>query len=187
MKNRRILKKQVAVALCVLGVAIGGLSLSRQYRSSASSQKKLVQVPEHVMFKHLFHHVITLKKKAEDTEKEGKDATQFKTHFIRKAQLSSEQSHVLEEVAAEFDQEEQLIAARAKPLVEAYTAQYPNGQVPHGQNPARPPGELRKLSEERDAAVLRARDRLHVRLGDEEFKRFDNFVKAQIAPNIEIH
>jgi len=187
MKKKRMLKKQVAVVLFLLGLAIGGLSLSRHYKSSAASPKQAAKVPEHVMYKHLFHHVMALKKRTEDTEKEGKDASQFKTHFIRKANLSPEQSRILEEVAGEFDQEEQLIAAKAKPLVEAYKAQYPNGQVPHGQTPARPPEELRKLSEERDAAVLRARDSLHVRLGDEEFKRFDNFVKTHIAPNIEIH
>ena len=80
-----------------------------------------------------------------------------------------------------------MIASRAKPLIAAYKAQYPGGQVPHGQIPGPPPAELRKLSEERDASVLRARDRLRARFGDDEFKRFDNFVKTKIAPNIQIH
>jgi len=139
------------------------------------------------MYKHLFHHVIALKKKTEEVEKEGKDATQFRTHFIRKANLTPEQARVLEEVASELEQDEQVIAARAKPLVEAYKAQYPGGQVPHGLTPAPPPEELKRLSAERDASVLRARDQLRIRVGDEAFMRFDNFVRTRIAPNVEMH
>jgi hypothetical protein len=145
------------------------------------------EVPVQVMYKHLFHHVIALKKKAEEVEKESKDGTQFRTHFIRKANLTPEQARVLEEVAAEFEQDEQLISARARPLIEAYRAQYPGGQVPHGQTPGPPPEELKQLSAERDARVLRARDELRTRLGDETFTRFDSFVKSRVAPNVEMH
>jgi len=180
------MKKQIVIVLSVLALAIAALTLGRgQQPSSKTAQPS--EVPDHVMYKHLFHHVMVLKKKAEDAQKEGKDGTQFKTHFIRKAKLAEEQNRVLEDVAAELEQDEQAIASRAKPLVAAYRAQYPNGQVPHGQSPGPPPAELRKLSEERDASVLRARDRLRARFGDDEFKRFDNFVKTKIAPNIQIH
>jgi hypothetical protein len=40
-----------------------------------TSQQQAADVPNHVMYKHLFHHVMALKRKAEDVEKEGKDAT----------------------------------------------------------------------------------------------------------------
>jgi hypothetical protein len=92
---------------------------------------------------------------------------------------------MLEQVAVECDQEIQALAQRAKPLIEAYRAQYPGGQVPQGQTPAPPPVELRKISEERDAIILRARDRLRAAFGDDEFNRFDNFVKTRVASNIQ--
>ncbi|MDQ1640407.1 MAG: fructose,6-bisphosphatase [Pyrinomonadaceae bacterium] len=180
-------KKQALTIVCVLSLAACVFAFGRRQDPSArASQQPTANIPEHVIYKHLFHHVMALKRKAEDVEKEGKDATQFKTHFTRKATLTPEQSSALEEVASELEQEEQMIAERAKPLIAAYKAQYPNGQVPHGQTPVPPPPELRKLSEERDASVLRARDRLRLRLGDAEFARFDNFVKTKIAPNVQM-
>lgn len=181
-------KKRVLTILGVLPLAVCALAATwRPHPLVQTSQPQAADVPDHVMYKHLFHHVMALKRKAEDVEKEGKDATQFKTHFMRKATLTPEQSRALEEVASKLEQEEQMIAARAKPLIAAYKAQYPNGQVPHGQTPAPPPPELRKLSEEHDASVLRARDRLRVRLGDAEFARFDKFVKTKVAPNVQMH
>ena len=62
-------------------------------------------------------------------------------------------------------------------------AQYPGGQLPHGEKPAPRPAELRALTEERDALVLRTCDRLRASLGEDEFKRFDDFVKHSVAPN----
>jgi len=181
-------KKRALTILCVVALAACALAFGWRPRPAAqtSPQQQAAEVPIQVMYKHLFHHVSALKKKAEEVEKESKDATQFRTHFIRKANLTPEQSRVLEEVAGELEQDELLISARARPLIEAYKAQYPGGQVPHGQIPAPPPEELKQLSQERDAAVLRALDRLRIRLGDEAFTRFDNFVKTRIASNVEM-
>jgi hypothetical protein len=73
---------------------------------------------------------------------------------------------------------------RAKAIILAYKAQYPGGRVPHGELPKPPPAELRALSEERDAIVLRSRDRLKEALGEGEFNRFNSFVKERVAPNV---
>ncbi len=183
MKKQRALIILGVIVFAVCALAFGW----RQHPSAQTAPQPAAVVPEYVMYKHLFHHVIALKKKAEEVEKEGKDATQFRTHFIRRANLTPGQARILEEVASELEQDEQLIAARAKPLIDAYKAQYPGGQVPHGQTPAPPPEELRQLSAERDASVLRARDQLRIRLGDEAFAGFDNFVKTRVAPNVEMH
>lgn len=188
MKKNYAIRKQRAVVLCLIALAIGGLSFVRHQQTSAqTSRRQSPEVPAYVIYKHLFHHVMALKRKAEAIERNGKDASQFRTHFKRNANLSEEQTRALEDVAVEFDQEEQMIAARAKPLIAAYKAQYPNGQVPHGQTPAPPPEELKQLSEERDASVRRAVDRLHVQLGEEQFMRFDKFVRTRIASNVEVH
>src|SRR6266446_5995181 len=138
-------KKRALTILCVLALAACALAFGwRPHPVAQTSSQQAAEVPVQVMYKHLFHHVSALKKKAEEVEKESKDATQFRTHFIRKANLTPEQSRVLEEVASELEQDEQLIAARAKPLIEAYKAQYPGGQVPHGQTPGPPPEELKQ-------------------------------------------
>jgi hypothetical protein len=184
MRNKRLV---VTLGLIVvLGV---GLGLSRQQSTGQSkdqsAQHKPAEVPDHVVYRHLFHHLVALKKKAEDAEKNGEDATQYRTHFKRKAELSDYQASILDDTAAEYDQQEKLLEARAKPLLDAYKAQYPDGKVPHGQRPAPPPAELRALSEERDALVLRMKERLRTVFGEGEFNRFDNFVKTRVAPNVQ--
>jgi hypothetical protein len=178
-------KKQVtAFALLALLILMGAVLASSRSRVQSAQQKTAV-VPDHIVYRHLFHHVVALRKKAEEVEKNGGDATQYRTHFKRKAQLSDDQVRILDETAAEYDQQEKLIEAKAKPLVDAYKAQYPDGKVPHGQKPAPPPAELRALSQERDALVLSTRDKLRAALGDKEFNRFDQFVRTQVAPNVQ--
>jgi hypothetical protein len=143
-------------------------------------------IPDEVVYKHLFSHVLALKEKAEKAEKEGKDATQFRTHFKRKAKLSDEEVQTLNRVAEEWQQEMAPIDARAKAVIQIYKAQFPGGQLPHGQTPPPPPPELRTLSEQRDAAVLRARDRLKTAFGETEFNRFHGYVRDRVTPNVQL-
>lgn len=181
-------KKMIVATLAVLGLTIYVFAFGRRPQVSVQAAPQLrPEIPANVTYKHLFHHVMVLKRKAEEVEREGKDGRQFRTHFIRQATLTQEEAQVLEQVAVECEQAIQLLELRAKPVVDAYRAQYPGGQVPQGQHPAPPPPELRKISEERDAIILQARDRLHVALGDEKFTRFDSFVKTrvtQITPEV---
>jgi hypothetical protein len=93
---------------------------------------------------------------------------------------------VLDDAATQYMTEVLPVDARAQLLIKAYRAQYPNGKVPHGQNPAPPPAELEQLREERDAITLRHRDNLSSAFGDEEFNDFHNkFVKRRIAQSIQ--
>lgn len=178
-------KKRITLILCVLTLTLGALALGRQGEKPDQSAKlKNPEVPEHVIYKHLFHHVVALKMKAEEAESEGKDPTQYRTHFKRKAQLTDQEAQILEDVATELDRQVKVQDERAKVLIRAYKAQYPGGQVPHGELPKPPPAELRTLSEERDAMVLQARDRLKAAFGEQEFNRFHAFVKDRIAPNV---
>jgi hypothetical protein len=183
MRNRRLV-----VILGLIVALATGLGLTRQQSTGQSKdqsvQQKPAEIPDHVMYRHLFHHAVALKNKAEEAEKKGEDATQYRTHFQRNAELSDYQANILTDIAAEYDQQEKLLEARAKPLIDAYKAQYPDGKVPHGQKPAPPPAELRALSQERDALVLRMKERLRATLGEGEFNHLDNFVKTRVAPNV---
>ena len=170
-------KKYIVTAACVLGLLTTFLFVVKRQSRAQSSQ---TQIPEYVMYRHLFHHVVALKNKAEELEKNGRDATQFRTHFKRQAQLNDEQLSVLNEVAAQYDGQEKVLDARAKPIIEAYKAQYPGGQVPHGQKPMPPPIELRSLSQERDALALQGRDQLRAAFGN-DFERFDKFIKTRVG------
>ncbi|MFN2452806.1 MAG: hypothetical protein ABR577_01155 [Pyrinomonadaceae bacterium] len=178
-------RKRILIVLGVFALAIGSLALGRQSQSAqSSSPQKPSEIPDHVAYKHLFHHVVAFKKQAEEAEKQGKDGSAFRAFFKRKAELSDEQSRALNEVAIECDREVKQQDARAQIIIDEYATQYPNGKVPHGETPKPPPVELEVMTQERNAIILRARDRLHAAFGDEEFKRFGEFIKRRIAPNV---
>lgn len=178
-------KKYLVTVTCLLGLLVGiSIVLNRQStaqsRRSSPPSEVQAEVPEHVLYRHLFHHVIALKKKSEDAERDGKDASQFRTHFKRQAGLNDSEVTLLNDIARQYDEQEKALDARARPIIDAYRAQYPGGQVPHGQTPAPPPPELRSLSQQRDALALQSKDQLRSAFGT-DFARFDKFVKTRVA------
>jgi hypothetical protein len=142
----------------------------------------LPEVPDEVVYRHLFHHVSAFKKKAEEFRRAGKDGRSFETYFMRKAGLDEHQNQSLAELASEYEVEVGFLDARAKVIIDAYEAQYPGGRVPQGQSPKPPSAELRAMSEERDRMVLRYRDRLRAAFGEEGFAHFHAFAKQRVVP-----
>lgn len=175
-------KKYIVTGACLLGLLSVAILIRPQSRAQSRSP---AQIPEHVIYRHLFHHVLALQKKAAELEKDGKDAAQLRTHFKRQAELNDEQARVLDQVAAQYDEQEKVLDARARPIIDAYKAQYPGGQVPPGQKPLPPPAELRSLSQERDALALRGRDQLRAAFGY-DFERFQKFIKTRVAADTTI-
>jgi hypothetical protein len=158
---------------------------SRQGAQPASDQSVQPEVPDEIAYRHLFRYVGKLKKEAEELEGRGKDATSYRTHFKRAANLSEYHARALDNTATQYLSEVQVVDARARQVIESYRAQYPGGKVPKGETPAPPPSELKELREQRDAITLRYRDSLHSTFGEVEFSNFNNnFVKRRIAPNI---
>jgi len=179
-------KRSIVLMLSLFVLSAGILLIARQGKSSQKPSLPTPDIPDQVVYKHLFQHTLALQRKAEQAEKEGKDSTQFRTHFKRQANLSDEEVQTLNQIATDWNFEMIPIEARAKVFLQIYKAQFPGGQLPHGQTPPPPPPELRTLSEERDAAVLRARDRLKTSLGETEFNRFHGFVRDRVMPNVQI-
>ncbi len=176
------------LAILVVGIVVFGivaLAFSNQMNSTAvsSAQTNSPEIPDSVVYRHLFRHVAAFKAKADELERQGKEAKNFRGFFKHKADLSDYQAQMLEQIAVQCALEIKLIDERAKPIIEAYKAQYPNGQVPHGQKPAPPPAELRQLTQERNELVLRKRDELRAVFGEEAFGRFQQFVKNKIESN----
>ena len=158
---------------------------SRQGAQPASDQSVQPEVPDEIAYRHLFRYVGKLKKEAEELEGRGKDATSYRTHFKRAANLIEYHAEALDNIATQYLSEVQVVDARARQVIESYRAQYPGGKVPKGETPAPPPSELKQLREQRDAITLRYRDSLRSTFGEGEFTNFNTkFVKKRIAPNI---
>ena len=174
----------LAIGVILFGIAAFAFSGQMNFPVTSSAQNKAPEAPDNVVYRHLFRHVAALKAKADELERQGKDAGNLRRFFKHKASLSDDEAQVLDQIAAQCAAEIKGIDERARPIIEAYKAQYPNGQVPHGQLPLPPPAELGQLEQERDSLVLRRRDELQAAFGAEAFARFNNFVKNKIAPNV---
>jgi hypothetical protein len=177
------------LAILVVGIVLLGIT-AFAFRGQinptvlSSGQNKSPEVPDQIVYRHLFRHVAAFKAKADELEQQGKDATHLRNFFKHKANLSDEQADILDRIATQCARDIKALDEKAKPVIEAYKAQYPNGQVPHGQKPLPPPAELHELTMARNDLVLRSRDKLRAAFGEGEFKRFHEFVKSKVAPNV---
>jgi hypothetical protein len=144
-----------------------------------------VAVPPQVVYSALFHHVVAVKQQAEAEERQGKDARSLRSMFREKADLSDVQAHLLDAIATDCVREVAAQDARAQVIISAFKVRFPPGRLPPGVKLPPPPPELKQMQEERDAMILRARERLRLSLGEDEFQRFEGLVTRQVAASIE--
>lgn len=178
-------QKIIIFVIAVVLIATAVLAFSSQINPAAQTraQSGSREAPDEIVYRHLFRHVAAFKAKADEAERQGKEARHYRRFFKHKANLSDEQAQILEQIASQCALEIEAIDERAKPIIEAYKAQYPNGQVPRGQTPSPPSPELQQMTKERNELVLRKRDELRAAFGENEFKRFREFVKNKVAVN----
>jgi outer membrane protein TolC len=178
-------KKRVSIGLFAIVLIVVVLTIVRdRARSSTIPLQQPSTIPEHVSYKFLFDRVTYLTKRANEAEQKGKSGASLRSIIKREAALSDEHATVLEQTAADCEQELAQLDAKAKVIIDSYKAQYIGGRVPPGEKLQPPPQELIALQEERKAAILRAKDRLHIALGDQEFARFESFIKLYITPKV---
>lgn len=186
-------KKHLLVVFTFAALAVGALAVNQ----SVGSTKPIPQddstqaeagyaVPEHVIYRHLFHHAYAMNQEADKAERKGDSNAAFSLRAVykREAELNDVQARVFSEVAAECEREVNEQDRKAKVIINAFRAQYPGGRVPNGEPLPPPSPELAQMQNERNAIILRARDRLRAALGEEEFSRFKRFVRVRVAPNI---
>jgi len=172
------------VGIVIIGFTVFAFSGQINFTVTSSAQNPMLEVPDNIAYHHLFRHVAAFKTRADELERQGRNAAGFRSFFKRKANLNDGEAQILEQIATQCALEIKAIDERAKPIIQAYRAQYPNGQVPHNQLPAAPPAELRQMTGERNELVLRKRDEMRAAFGEESFRRFQEFVKNKIARNV---
>ena len=143
-------------------------------------------LPDTVLYKHLFHHYEKLAKKADDEEKMGKDGKPYREFYKRQANLTDAQANDLDRIAKETDKEVLRITSQAQEIIRAARAQYPTGKVPIGQKPPPPPALLADLQEQHDAAVEQGREKLKQSFGENDFAKFDGFLRRFMGPDVKV-
>src|SRR5258708_4427958 len=173
--------------LCVCTIALLAVALvfGRHASVRVATRPQAKGMPEHVVYSHLFRHVMLLKAKAAEAERGGKDGQELRTLYKNNASLNNSQANALDEVAADCERQISEVDAKAKETINRLKQLYPGGKIPDGEHLPPPPPELKTLWDQRTQIILNARDRLRSAYGEQEFVRFDHFVKQTTKIQVE--
>lgn len=183
-------KKRFVIALCLVAFSAAALGYSRsQMQGRAPAQPPRGQPPPPVfrqqdIYEHLFRHYMTVKNRAAEAEREGRDGSELRGRYRREAALNEQEAGLLDEIATEAMNRVAELDARAQQIITEARARVPGGRLQEGQEPPPPPAELTTLQAEREAVVLQARERLQRGFGAASFARFDGFVRRNIEGNM---
>jgi hypothetical protein len=141
-------------------------------------------VPEHVVYWHLFHYHNFLMQKADEAERRGEDSSFLRNFYQREAGLDDRQATMLDEIAVQCELDVKAVDAEAKVIVDQVRAKYANSQLKPDETVPPPPPELLALQERRNNLILQARDQLHKALGESAFNDFQTYVREKVASQI---
>jgi hypothetical protein len=139
------------------------------------------QVPEWVVYWHVFHDVAQLNRMADNAAREGNDQPSLRTLVARRARLNDNDAQTLKRIALQCESDVAALDAKAQVIILRFRAQFPYGIATQGMPLPPPPPELRDLQRQRDSIILSARDSLRAALGEEAFLKLDSFMKRQTS------
>jgi hypothetical protein len=179
-------RKYIAAVFCAAFAALCALLFSMFVKSEPikqglARQEQINSAPDYVVYRMLLHHVHLFNEKAEKAEQAGKheSARAYRSAFKNKAQINDEQTRTLHEIAEQCEWAVEEVDARAKIII--------NARREHRKRTGEvlpPSEELQELQNERNAIILHHRDRLRQALGEQEWTRFQEFVRQQVIPNL---
>ena len=183
MKNRLWLALFAACTV-VSAIAFNVVTTKRQLAAEVHSQSRpqsetLPSVPEHIIYGFLFRNVTRNNERNIDLRAKG-TVTKKYFAFRRELGFTAEQSRLLTEIASDCESQVRQQDRNAQFIIAEFRARLP--KTKEAQAPP-PPAELKTMWEERNAIILRARDRLRDALGEDTFDRLDNFAKFRYGTN----
>lgn len=155
-----------------------------QTASAAPTETTNPAIPDHVVYWQLFHHNTVLMKQAEETERQGKDASFLRNFYKHEAKLNDNQAEILREISTSCELEVSAVDQDAKLLIQNLRAAHPGGRLQPGEKLPPPPPQLQALQQRRNSAILHARDRLSQAFGATAFSEFQKFVNEKVKPKI---
>lgn len=130
-------------------------------------------VPDHIVYGFLFRNVTRNNERNRQLQANG-------SYFPLKREMgfTDEQARALSEIAAACEFEVKQQDQKAQLIIGEFRAKLPDSKVAPP-----PPPVLITMWDERNAMILRARDRLQSVLGGEAFNRLDNFARFRYGTN----
>jgi hypothetical protein len=178
-------RNRIIIVLCLVVLTAGALSFKSFGRQSRGAEKmpppQVRARSEYALYRSFFDQVNFLKRKADELDEKGLNGSGARTLMSRQTGLSEAQMQLVEQIINDCREEVKQQDEKAMKVSEAYRARVRNGPTPDGYLPA-PPAELKAMQEERNAMFLRARDRIRETLGEEDFRRLDDFVMQHGRP-----
>jgi hypothetical protein len=171
-------------AIVIVGGAHKPANVQSSSESPGQSPGRVAQLPEHVPYLVLFHHLSYVKKQGDKLQSQGRDGSGFRKRFVKQFALDEDEFDQMSEIAAETESAVAEIDKKAQVIIDNFRKRFPDGQLPPGVVPPPPPAELLALQQERDGTILRGRDRLKAKLGEREFRRVDEIVKIHLSKSI---
>jgi hypothetical protein len=156
------------------------VSPARPDISRSGDAKSTEEVPDTVIYFVLFKNLVGLKEQSEKFAARGESLDYLKI-YRDDASLSNSESELLFQTGQDCIDALTPIDAEAKRVI---TAARGTGEIKNPADLPPPPKELIDLQRQKDEAILRFRDTLKSRLGDEKFAEFDRFARKKIAPNV---
>ncbi|HEX3143574.1 MAG TPA: hypothetical protein VHQ64_06350 [Pyrinomonadaceae bacterium] len=170
-------KKRIVIVLAVVTLLLAGAAF--KFRESSAQPKQTDQrapaIPDFEVYRQMFHHHVTMKQKADELEKQGKDAKVLREFYKRQANLTEQEAQAFDDIASDCEKQVAQQDAKARAIVDKALAANGNGKLAAGQKPPAPPEELRTLWNERNATIMRAKYALQAAFGDSEFSRFESY------------
>jgi len=121
--------------VCLLALVIGGLGLKTfsPTRGETIAQQRPArntvpttpgtkqspnprQAPEHVVYRLFFHHLVALKQRSEEVERQGKSGKALRQHYKTKIGLKDKDADLLDQIAEECDRDTAKVDAKAQKI-----------------------------------------------------------------------
>jgi hypothetical protein len=200
-------KKLLAIVLSTIALTVGAFAFGREPRltratnpdahlvvrqvsqqpqNQAQEATPLQQlqdrpVPKHIVYGIFFREVAAFKKKAQEKESHGQDASFLRNFHKNKLKLNDRQAQALDRIVEEANRETERLDKQAKKIIDDARARHPEGKLNKGEALPAPPAELKDLQQERDKLVLDAREKLRAALGGAEFQLLDDFLQQDVT------
>jgi hypothetical protein len=154
---------------------------------SAVEQKVEAQsasaIPDHILYDQMFRLEINFKTEAEKQRIANKPVSSLVNYFKDEAGLTEEEGKILEQVSRKYLQEVAPVDTEARKIISQIREEFKYGEVPVGQQVPPPPDELSTLQAKRNEIVLLYRENLKNALGDEGYRKINQFATQKFPLN----
>ena len=145
--------------------------------SAQTTQSQPTVTSDSGYYYNIFHHVAALKQMADAAQQQGKDHSNLRQLVRLRAGLTEAEGESLEQIALQCETDVAAQDAKAKLIIDQFHAQYRPG-ITNPSFPPKPPEVLDSMWQDRNNIILTARNRLRSALGEEDFAKFDTFVRS---------